>query len=74
MTHLLPELFEMQEVQDHDELKTTAKTVLVGLAGLPYPEPLVEPVLRQLIGLLRDSTSWRVRLDVLPIVQGSRGS
>ena len=70
VTALLPEFFRMQEILDNEELKSTAQTVLASLAGLPYPAELASATLSTLIGLLRTSSSWRVRLDVLPVLQG----
>ena len=67
---LIPELFSMQELNDNEELRSTARSVLASLAGLPYPAPLVRPIFSTFITLLRTSSSWRVRLDVLPVLQG----
>jgi proteasome activator subunit 4 len=47
-----------------------AGRVLLACAALQFPAHLTKPVMKQFIGLLRDSTSWRVRLDVLLPLQG----
>ncbi|GAA6033408.1 hypothetical protein JCM8097_006736 [Rhodosporidiobolus ruineniae] len=65
ITKLLPEFFRMQESTDNPELSRMAGRVLLACAALQFPLHLTKPLMRQLIGLLRDSTSWRVRLDVL---------
>lgn len=69
-TRLLPELFKMQELVDHQELSDLAKTVLMATSSVVYPLHLVRPTLDALMGLLRTSESWRIRLDVLPVLQG----
>lgn len=38
---------------------------MIAVACLPFPADLAGPLMSQFIGLLRDSPSWRVRLDVL---------
>lgn len=68
---LLPELFKMQELADNPELTQLAKSVLVAISSLIYPPHLVAPTLQTLMDLLRTSDSWRVRLDVLPVLQGT---
>jgi len=70
---LVPELFCMQEMLDNDELRETARSVLGLVASLPFPASHVRPVMTTLLGLLRTSASWRVRLDVLPVLQGACG-
>lgn len=65
ITKLLPEFFKMQEILDNDDLRATATRVVIGLACLPFPADLAGPLMKQFIGLLKDSPSWRVRLDVL---------
>ena len=72
--HLVPEMFRAQELLDNQELKDLARSVLAAIAGLPYPVALVRPVLSTLVNLLRTSASWRVRLDVLPVLQGDSDS
>jgi proteasome activator subunit 4 len=71
VTNLLSELFQMQELLDNSELKDTAQAVLGAIASLPYPIALVRPMMSVLTNLLRTSPSWRVRLDVLPVLQGA---
>ncbi|GAA5836406.1 hypothetical protein JCM11251_007072, partial [Rhodosporidiobolus azoricus] len=65
ITKLLPEFFRMQESTDNPELSRMAGRVLLACAALQFPAHLVRPLMKQFISLLRDSTSWRVRLDVL---------
>lgn len=42
-----------------------ATRVVIAVACLPFPAELARPLMSQLIGLLKTSPSWRVRLDVL---------
>ncbi|BGP22448.1 Proteasome activator BLM10 [Rhodotorula toruloides] len=62
---LLPEFFRMQESTDNQELSRMAGRVLLACAALQFPQHLVAPLMKHFISLLRDSPSWRVRLDVL---------
>ncbi|SCV72468.1 BQ2448_4005 [Microbotryum intermedium] len=69
ITKLLPEIFHMQEILDNDELKGTAGRVLIAAACLPYPIEMTRPLMTQFLDLLRNSPSWRIRLDVLGPLQ-----
>lgn len=68
---LLPDFFAMQDVQDNEELNRTAREVLLSIAILPYPTPVVNELMRSLAELLSTSTAWRLRLNVLPMLQGA---
>jgi proteasome activator subunit 4 len=74
ITKLLPEFFRMQEVLDNDELRGTAQQLVVAVACLPFPGGLTRPLMAQFIGLLKNSPSWRVRLDVLRPLQSTSPS
>ncbi|GAA5854935.1 hypothetical protein JCM8547_004128 [Rhodosporidiobolus lusitaniae] len=65
ITKLLPEFFAMQESTDNPELSRMAGRVLLACSALQFPTHLTKPLMKQFISLLRDSTSWRIRLDVL---------
>ncbi|GAA5988215.1 hypothetical protein JCM11641_001615, partial [Rhodosporidiobolus odoratus] len=65
ITKLLPELFKMQETTDNPELTRMAGRVLLACAALQFPVHLVKPLMRQFIDLLRNSKSWRTRLDIM---------
>jgi proteasome activator subunit 4 len=65
VSKLLPEFFRIQEILDNEELRSTAFRVVVAVACLPFPQDVAQSIMSQLIGLLRNSDSWRVRLDVL---------
>lgn len=47
-----------------------ASRILLACAALQFPQYRVRPTMLQFIELLRRSTSWRVRLDVLLPLQG----
>lgn len=66
---MLPEFFRMSEISDNDELRTLASRLVLAIACLQFPEPLARQVMSQFLQLLRESTSWRVRLDVLHPLQ-----
>ncbi|GAA5990546.1 hypothetical protein JCM10908_003124 [Rhodotorula pacifica] len=65
ITKLLPEFFRMQECTDNQELSRMASRILLACAALQFPQYRVRPTMLQFIELLRRSSSWRVRLDVL---------
>lgn len=52
------------------ELSRMASRILLACAALQFPQYRVRPTMLQFIELLRRSTSWRVRLDVLLPLQG----
>lgn len=50
-----------------------ARNVLQTIAILPYPRVVVNQLLRALADLLATSPAWRLRLNVLPVMQGASG-
>jgi hypothetical protein len=71
---LLPEIFQMQEIPDNPDLQRMAKRVLSKVAALPYPLQMVRPFLDQLTNLARNHKSWRIRLNVLAVLQSEPNS
>jgi len=66
----LPEIFSMVELLDNAELSSEAKRALKAIAVYPFTADLISPLIRKLVDLIRSShDSWRIRLDVLPILQ-----
>lgn len=51
--------------QDNNELRSSAHRVVIAIACLPFPIEMARPLMSQFIALLKESPSWRVRLDVL---------
>lgn len=47
-----------------------ASRILLACAALQFPQYRVRPTMMQFIELLKQSSSWRVRLDVLLPLQG----
>ncbi|KAI0702460.1 hypothetical protein BC835DRAFT_1411015 [Cytidiella melzeri] len=66
---LMPELFRFTEVNDNDDLALRSKVLLNRLCGVIPPRPLLLPVLDSMCTAIQTSTSWRVRLKILPLVQ-----
>ncbi|KII93397.1 hypothetical protein PLICRDRAFT_694576 [Plicaturopsis crispa FD-325 SS-3] len=66
---LVPELFRFTEVNDNDELVSAANVLLVRMCGVTPPRSLVDPMLDAIFESIRKSSSWRVRLKALPLVQ-----
>ncbi|KAM0751556.1 hypothetical protein T439DRAFT_300497 [Meredithblackwellia eburnea MCA 4105] len=69
ITKLLSEFFHCQEILDNNELRSSAARVVIAISCLPFPKELARPLMTQFISLLKDSSSWRVRLDVLAPLQ-----
>ncbi|GAA94209.1 uncharacterized protein L969DRAFT_375946 [Mixia osmundae IAM 14324] len=66
---LLPEIFRMEEILDNATLQDLAKNVLATLAALPFPSHLVYQLMTDLLSLMRITSSWRVRLNILSVMQ-----
>ncbi|KAG8770133.1 hypothetical protein FRC12_004487 [Ceratobasidium sp. 428] len=66
---LLPELFQMSNLNDSSELMTYSNAVLYLLSAVTPPLEFVEPIINALIEATTSSPLWRVRLNALPILQ-----
>ncbi|KAG8737973.1 hypothetical protein FRC10_007440 [Ceratobasidium sp. 414] len=66
---LLPELFQMSNLNDSSELMTYSNAVLYLLSAVTPPLEFVEPIVNALIEATTSSPLWRVRLNALPILQ-----
>lgn len=65
ITRMLPEFFRCSEILDNDELRNLASKLILSVSCLQFPEALARQLMSQFLKLLRESTSWRVRLDAL---------
>jgi proteasome activator subunit 4 len=59
----------MSELQDSKELQTYSSAILYLLSAIVPPSELLEPVLAILTESVRHSSSWRIRLNTLPVLQ-----
>ncbi|KAF9396493.1 hypothetical protein CPC16_001175 [Podila verticillata] len=66
---LVPELFHMQDIPDDQDLQQLATLSLLQLARFVYPPSMVPEMVDLFCTILRSSTSWHVRNNVLPVVQ-----
>ncbi|EIN13624.1 hypothetical protein PUNSTDRAFT_94808 [Punctularia strigosozonata HHB-11173 SS5] len=66
---LMPELFRFAELHDNDELSLRADMLLVRMCGVVPPPRLIKPLLLRIFEAIQSSTSWRVRLKALPLLQ-----
>ncbi|KAF8964857.1 hypothetical protein BGZ46_000706 [Entomortierella lignicola] len=66
---LIPELFQMQDIPDDQDLQQLATLTLLQLARYVYPANKVSELVDIFCKILRESTSWHIRNNVLPIVQ-----
>lgn len=51
------------------ELQLYSSAVLIVLSTISPPHEYVEPIIDNLIGAVKSSPSWRIRLSVLPVLQ-----
>ncbi|EGO02735.1 hypothetical protein SERLA73DRAFT_102663 [Serpula lacrymans var. lacrymans S7.3] len=63
---MLPEILKMLELNDNSELQKYATGVLYVLSAVHLPSEYVGAVLEALVSSIKDSTSWRIRLNALP--------
>ncbi|KAF9979719.1 hypothetical protein BGZ75_009303 [Mortierella antarctica] len=66
---LIPELFQMQDIPDDQDLQQLATLSLLQLARFVYPAQLMPQMVDMFYRILKESTSWHVRSNVLPVVQ-----
>jgi len=69
MQPLMQEALRMSELMDSSDLRSYAIGLLYILSAVTPAVQYVEPVMDALIAAVRTSPSWRVRLQVLPIMQ-----
>ncbi|KZP00936.1 ARM repeat-containing protein [Calocera viscosa TUFC12733] len=69
MQPLMQEALRMSELMDSSDLRSYAIGLLYILSAVTPSVRYVEPVMHALIEAVRTSPSWRVRLQVLPIMQ-----
>ncbi|KAI9254007.1 hypothetical protein BY458DRAFT_521472 [Sporodiniella umbellata] len=65
----LPKIFVMQEMNDDQDLQVMATRVLNLIAQLSYPPNMLPGLIDQFLSILTKSTSWHIRIRVLPILQ-----
>ncbi|CEL52206.1 Proteasome activator complex subunit 4 OS=Xenopus laevis GN=psme4 PE=2 SV=1 [Rhizoctonia solani AG-1 IB] len=66
---LLPEMFQMSNLNDSSELMMYSNAVLYLLSAVTPPLDYIEPIVNELIHAITSSPLWRVRLNALPILQ-----
>ncbi|KAF9169581.1 hypothetical protein BGX20_010129 [Mortierella sp. AD010] len=66
---LIPELFQMQDISDDQDLQQLATLTLLQLGRFVFPAKMVAEVVDIFCKVLRESTSWHVRNNVLPVLQ-----
>lgn len=59
----------MQDIPDDQDLQQLATLSLLQLARFVYPAQLMPQMVDMFYRILKDSTSWHVRSNVLPVVQ-----
>ncbi|KAF9994804.1 hypothetical protein BGZ79_000402 [Entomortierella chlamydospora] len=66
---LIPELFQMQDISDDQDLQQLATLTLLQLGRFVFPAKMVAEVVDIFCKVLRESTSWHIRNNVLPVLQ-----
>lgn len=65
---LLPEIFRMSELSDNPELQSHSQAVLYILSAVSPPQESIEAISINFVNAISSSTSWRIRLNSLPIL------
>ncbi|KAH9081608.1 hypothetical protein EDB83DRAFT_2512470 [Lactarius deliciosus] len=65
---LLPEIFRMSELSDNPELQSHSQAVLYILSAVTPPLESIEAISVNFVNAISSSTSWRIRLNSLPIL------
>ncbi|KAI8379085.1 uncharacterized protein BYT42DRAFT_495617 [Radiomyces spectabilis] len=65
----LPRIFQMQEINDDQDLQQMAGRVLRLMAQVSYPPSMVCTMIDQFVAILTTSSSWHMRIRALPILQ-----
>ncbi|OBZ79732.1 Proteasome activator complex subunit 4A [Grifola frondosa] len=63
---LLPEIIRMSELNDSSELQKYSSAVLYVLSAVTPPSEYIEIIADNFIDAIKSSTSWRIRVNVLP--------
>ncbi|KAG8998807.1 hypothetical protein FRB90_012229 [Tulasnella sp. 427] len=66
---MLPELFKAAELQDNDALARRSQTLLASLCGVTPPLSKLPALLDVVFDTIRNSPSWRIRSNTLPMLQ-----
>lgn len=65
----IPELLRMSELNDNNDLAQRAGFLLTRTCGVSPPRELIGPFLNSIFQVIEESTSWRIRLKALPLLQ-----
>ncbi|WOO84927.1 Autophagy-related protein 22 [Vanrija pseudolonga] len=65
---ILPDIFELREMNDNTEMQGIAGRLLAWITSITPAFVLVEPLVKQLIGILQNSTSWRTKMHCMPVL------
>ncbi|WVQ73567.1 hypothetical protein IAR50_003145 [Cryptococcus sp. DSM 104548] len=65
---ILPQIFELREMNDNLELQRTCGRLLAMITSITPALTLIEPLIAKLVQILQDSTSWRTRMNVMPVL------
>ncbi|EIW66071.1 hypothetical protein TREMEDRAFT_35609 [Tremella mesenterica DSM 1558] len=67
---LLPEIFELRDLNDNPDLQRCATRLLGMITSITPSLDLIEPLMASLIDIMQTSTvsSWRTRINAMPIL------
>ncbi|ORX39177.1 putative membrane protein [Kockovaella imperatae] len=64
----LPQIFELRELNDNPDLQRVAGRLLAMITSITPPFDLIEPLMSKLISILQDSSSWRTKMNSMPVL------
>ncbi|KAJ9106278.1 hypothetical protein QFC21_001423 [Naganishia friedmannii] len=65
---LLQELIEIREFKDNPTLSNIATVIAVTLSAITPPDGAAQQMIDTILGVLKTTTSWRIRLHTLPLL------
>ncbi|KAK8843981.1 hypothetical protein IAR55_006774 [Kwoniella newhampshirensis] len=66
--HILPEIFELRDLNDNADLQRTSGRLLAVITSITPALDLIEPLMEALISILQNSTSWRTKMHSMPVL------
>lgn len=65
---LSQELIEIREFKDNPTLSNIATVIAVTLSAITPPDGAAQQMIDTILGVLKTTTSWRIRLHTLPLL------
>ncbi|ORY33092.1 putative membrane protein [Naematelia encephala] len=65
---ILPEIFELRELNDNPDLQRTCGRLLAMITSITPSLDLIGPLMDGLISILQNSQSWRTKMHCMPVL------